>query len=498
MKKKGIAAVLTVAMLFSLAACNSSESSQNTESTASQTTIAETIAETTPEAVSAENQKADIVIIGAGAAGMSAAVKAAPSGLKIVVLEKQSLTGGASIMASTGINAGSSNLQLATEEPYTADQFYEYALSWDYGYDRIGYRVVPVRDDFAKTFAYNSADAAEWIESLGVEMKASSGSHSLQLVTKENGAFGYLYLTALADEVNKFDNVDLRVDSRATEILTDDSNAVSGVVVSDKNGEYTIDTKAVLIATGGYASADSDFYQTYAPEWDGYYSASAAGSTGDGIIMADALGAQLEGMDAITCTTATIGEANKAGARSLANALKGGVIMVNTNGDRFVKESAGTADIMEAIKTQPDAIAYVIADAATLDTLDDLKSVNEAGLLSVADSIEDLAAALGLDAEKLTAAIASAQNGDTAFENDKIVSDYAEGPFYGVQIKPAKRITTGGIVTNGNAEVLDNNNNVIVGLYAAGETTAYGAHPLSAATIFGRQAADSMVTFLGK
>lgn len=497
--RRTLAAAAAAVMAFGLVACSTGQGNSQASSPAVSQT-ADSTGEQTAQAP--QDETADMVIIGAGAAGMSAALKAAEHDVSIILLEKQGILGGASALASSGINAGGSDLQMATETPYTADDFYQYALSWDYGYDRVGYRVVPVREDYAHTFAYNSADAANWIASLGVQMAAKSESNSLQLADKSQGAFGAVYTRALIAELDKHDTIDVRKNSRATKILTDDTGAVCGVTVSTKEGEYTIHTKAVLIASGGYASADSAFYQTYAPEWDGYYSYGAAGATGDGIVMADELGAQLLGMDAITCTTATVGEANKSGALSVANALKGGAVLVNAEGNRFVNEAAKTADMMEAIKAQTDACGYLIADQATLDQNEDLQAVEKAGKLVTGATAEELAEALGLDAEALQASLSEVSEGAAAgadaFGNDAFVSDYASGPYYGVLVKPARRITTGGIVTDGQARVLDENDEPIVGLYAAGEVTAYGAHPLSAATIFGRQAADSMVSFLGK
>ena len=493
--KRLTALILAAATAFSMTACGSSASLSTAASAADETPASQT-------STALSDESADIVIIGGGAAGITAALKAAEADVDIILLEKQGVLGGASAMASSGINAGGSSLQMETETPYTADEFYEYALSWDYGYDRIGYRVVPVREDYAYTFAYNSGDSADYIASLGLDLAASSGSHSIQLADKSQGGFGSLYITALLAELEKYENIDVRTSSPASEILVDENGAVSGVVVDSKDGQYTINTTAVLIASGGYASADSSFFQTYAPEWDGYYSYGAAGATGDGIVMADALGAQLLGMDAITCTTATVGEPNQAGALSVANALKAGSLLVNQNGQRFVNESSGTADMMEAIKAQPDACAYLIVDSATLEQSAELQQVQQAGKLVEAADAAALADALGLDPDaladtfaQLTEGIAS---GADAFGNETFISDFAQGPYYGVLVKPARRITTGGIVTDGKAQVLDENNNPITGLYAAGEVTAYGAHPLSAATIFGRQAADSMVAFLGK
>lgn len=448
-----------------------------------------------------QNETAEVVIIGGGAAGISGAIKAAEQGIHVILLEKQAFLGGATIMASTGINAGDAALQKETEVPYTADMFYEYALTWDYGYDRIGYRVTPVADDVAYTFAYNSADAADWIASLGIEMKASSDSHSLQLITKENGAFGQVYTAALQEELKKYDNIDVRLENKATELLVDENGAITGVKVENNNDTYIIDTTAVILASGGYANADSDFWEKYAPEWDGYYVTGAASATGDGIIMADALGAKLDGMDAVTCTPLTVGQANTAGATSISS-NKTGAILVNKEGKRFVNETSKTAEMMEALKAQTDQEAWLIADKNVLDANTDLTSLMEKGLLIEAQTIEELAKSISLDEAILTETLntyaENLANQADEFGKEGEFNALDCAPYYAVIVKAAKRITTGGIVINGKAEVINNQNEVITGLYAAGEVTSYGAHPLSAATIFGRQAADSVKAFLNK
>lgn len=448
-----------------------------------------------------KNETAEVVIIGGGAAGMSAAIKAAEQGVSVVLLEKQGFLGGASIMASAGINAGGADLQNATEEPYTADMFFDYAKSWDYGYDRIGYRVTPVRDDMAETFAYRSAEAANWIASLGLEMKASSNSHSIQLVTKENGAFGVLYVGALVEKLEEYEGIDVRLESKAVELIMNENGAVAGVKVENKEGSYIIDTTAVILASGGYANANSEFWAAYAPEWDGYYVTGAAGATGDGIVMADAVGAKLDGMDAVTCTPLAVGEANKAGATGMSSNKKGSVL-VNKEGLRFVNEALGTAPLMEALKVQTDKEAWMIADQTVFEENNEFAKLKDRGLLIEAESIEALAEKLNIDAAVLSNTLKTyaenLANGTDEFQKEGTFSDMTTAPYYAVLVKPAKRITTGGIVITGKAEVVNGNDEIITGLYAAGEVTAYGAHPLSAATIFGRQAADSVVEFLGK
>lgn len=449
-----------------------------------------------------QNETAEVVIVGGGAAGMSAAIKAAEQGVNVVLVEKQVFLGGASMMASAGINAGGSDLQNATEVPYTADMFFDYAKSWDYGYDRIGYRVTPVRDDMAETFAYKSADAANWIASLGIEMKATDNSHSLQLVTKENGAYGQLYASALIAKMEEFENIDVRTENKAVELVMDENGAVAGIKIENAEGSYTIDTTAVILASGGYATAGSDFWSIYAPEWDNFYSTGYAGSTGDGIVIADAVGAKLDGMDAVTCTALTVGEANTAGAFEIKNAHKAGAILVNKEGTRFVAENAGRAAMVDALDAQTDKEAWLIADAVMLAGCADLTKLQEQGKLIEAETIEALATALNIDAATLQATVntytENLTKGTDEFGITEFQSDLSNGNYYAVLVKAARRITTGGIVITGKAEVVNENDEIIPGLWAAGEVTAYGAHPLSAATIFGRQSADSVVEFLGK
>ena len=464
-------------------------------------TSEDTEKETTNEETTSES--ADVVIIGSGAAGISAALTLAEKGISCIVLEKQGITGGASLMASTGINAGSSDLQNETETPYTAEQFLEYAKSWDYGYDRIGYRVVPVREDYAETFANKSAEIVNELVEYGMQLKATSESHSIQLENKDQGGFGAVLMTTLNEQVEKYgDLINVRSNAKATAINTSDEGVVNGVVVETKDGEYTIETSNVILATGGYSSANSEFWQTYAPEWDGIPSRGAAGATGDGITMTSNLDVQLIGMDAVTCTAIAYGEANTSGATDLSSALKNGAILVNKDGQRFINELSKTEPMMEAMKLQPNMSAYLIANDEVLAQNNELNTLVENGKAVEADTLEELAEKLGISSEGLVETgsnyAESAKNSLDEFEKDTFVTDLSTGKYYGIVVSPAKRITTGGIVTDGEGHVLNNSDEVITGLYAAGETTAYGAHPLSASLIFGKVCAETIAEGLNK
>lgn len=443
---------------------------------------------------------ADAVIIGAGGAGMAAAIKAAEKGLNVILLEKMDLIGGTTVMAAVGVNAGGSDLQLAMDPVYTADMFYEYLSSIGTGIDAAGKTVVPLRPDYAYAFAYNSADMINWMTEIGVPLYALNNSHSHQMTTKENGLFGEVLVEKMAEQLQE-KGVDVRVASKATEIVMKDGK-MAGVKVAYNGGEYTIATNYAVIATGGYGSG-KEVVAEFAPEWAGYPSTEAVSATGDGIYLALNAGGSVSDMNAITFRTLAVGADDEGGAVGMQNAPKAGAMLVNASGVRFINESTGNQALMEAVKAQEGNCAYVILTQEMVDGNADMATAYKKQALVKAATLEELAEKLGLPAdalkataEKYSAAVAAGK--DEEFGREKMTLAVAEGPFYGAKVKPSKHICTGGITINGKAEVLNENDEPVPGLYAAGETTNHGNHPVSAAVVFGRIAADEIAEKLGK
>ena len=154
-----------------------------------------------PAEAAAEDCTAEAVIIGGGAAGMTAAIKAAQKGVKVILLEKMDLLGGTSVMAGVGTQAGGSKLQLAKENPYTADEFFEYLKGLGHKEEKIP-TAAPISEDYAYTLAYRSGEMMDWLSEIGLPMQATaehSNAHSLS--SKENGLFGEQLVRALKEQL---------------------------------------------------------------------------------------------------------------------------------------------------------------------------------------------------------------------------------------------------------------------------------------------------------
>ena len=439
-----------------------------------------------------EDTQTHLVVIGGGAAGMTTALHAAELGVDVILLEKMDLLGGTSVMAGVGTQAGSSKLQLAKEDPYTADEFFEYIKGLGVGVEEKISTIAPVSEDYAHTLAYESGAMMDWLsEGLGLPMQATaehSNAHSL--TSTEDGLFGEQLVRALKKKLEE-NNVDVRTANRATEILMEDGK-VAGVKVETANGEYTISSPYVAICTGGYGGGEEALEKF---------------STGDGLLMAEAVGAQIVNAESITYRTIAAGVDNVGGAIGLHNAPSAGAIIVNKEGKRFASEIGDDEALVLGIQAQTGGVGYVIMDQAAMDARYDVSSLYIPGtyenLFTKADTLEELAQKMGIDAQQLVATVeeynASVEKGvDEAFGREKALSKLETAPFYAASGKPSNHICAGGILTDGKAQVLDADNNPIEGLYAAGETVNLAYHPLCSALTFGRVTAEQVAQRLAE
>ena len=458
------------------------------------------------DAAAPEDTQTQLVVIGGGAAGMTTALHAAELGVDVILLEKMDLLGGTSVMAGVGTQAGSSKLQLAKEDPYTADEFFEYIKGLGVGVEEKISTIAPVSEDYAHTLAYESGAMMDWLsEGLGLPMQATaehSNAHSL--TSTENGLFGEQLVRALKERLEE-NNVDVRTANRAAEILMEDGK-VAGVKVETANGEYTISSPYVAICTGGYGGGE-EALEKFAPSRLGYVSTAAKSSTGDGLLMAEAVGAQIVNAESITYRTIAAGVDNVGGAIGLHNAPSAGAIIVNKDGKRFASEIGDDEALVLGIQAQTGGVGYVIMDQAAMDARYDVSGLYIPGtyenLFTKADTLEELAEKMGIDARQLVATVeeynASVEKGvDEAFGREKALSKLETAPFYAASGKPSNHICAGGILTDGKAQVLDADNNPIEGLYAAGETVNLAYHPLCSALTFGRVTAEQVAQRLAE
>jgi len=454
-----------------------------------------------------ENTSAQYVVIGGGAAGMASAIRAAELGVDVILLEKMDILGGTSVMAGVGTQAGSSKLQLAKEDPYTADEFFEYLKNIGVGVQEKISTVAPFSEDYAYTLAYKSAEMMDWLsEGLGLPMKATADhSNAHSLISTENGLFGEQLVRGLKTALTAA-GVDVRLGNRATEILMKDGK-VAGVKVATENGEYTIESENVIICTGSYGG-NEEVLAKFAPSRLGYTSTAAKAGTGDGLLLADAVGGKIVNAESITYRTIAAGADHVGGAIGLHNAPSAGAIIVNKNGERIAKEVGADEALVLAIQAQEDGLGYVIMDQVAMDARYNVGALYIPGtyenMFTKADTLDELAEKMGINAENLKATVEAYGKAVEAGKDEQfgreaaMLSKIDTAPFYAASGKPSNHICAGGIETDGQARVLNTENQPIEGLYAAGETVNLGYHPLLSALTYGRVAAENVAERIAK
>ena len=489
--KRLLALLLSAAMVLAFAACSSESAPE--EETPAETPSEETPAEETPaEETPAETPlttEADIVVIGAGGAGMTAAIKSAEAGKTVILVEKMSFVGGNTLLGSTSVSAANSKIQQEQGvEGATVDAYYESLVS-----------NTAVNPDAARYLADNSGAAIDWLSDIGMDLTRvfNTFSHG----PADGSAPGAPMVQALQAEMDK-QGIDYRLNTKATEILMTEGK-VSGVKVEGPDGEYEITAPAVILTTGGFA-ANSDMVAEYDARWEGLGFSCAASSTGDGHLMAEAVGAGLSSMDNIRVNP-TVYYAENGSLISMAPIRSNGGIIVNKEGQRCVNENGDYTTASSAIVEQTGGEVYMIFDQTLIDDIKVLSDYNDRGYFVSADTLEGVAEALGIDAAGLASTVETykgyvAQGSDPDFGRTSFAVDFENAPYYGLAVKPAVQGTFGGITTDLSAQVLDTEGNVIPGLFAAGECAddgTQGSNPLTVCVVFGTLASESAVAYVG-
>ena len=444
----------------------------------------------------------DVVVVGAGGAGLTASVLATQQGQKVILLEKMPFVGGNSLRAEGGMNAAGTNLEkeLGLDDS-TVENFTEDTL-------RLGHYLAD--PELVRTLAENSSDAIEWLKTVDASftgVKATGGCEGRKYLHQPEGgvAVGEYLVAKLKTQVEKL-GIDVRVNTKATEILMDNGQAV-GVLAEDAEHIYTINAKSVVLTTGGFG-ANFELMASFDPSLANAVTTNHSGAQGDGIMMAQAIGADTVDMDQIQLHPTVIqsdGSLVSESFRSL------GAIVVNTQGKRFVNDLAGRDVVSQAELKQPDGYCFIIFDQNLVDHLALSKRFIDGGYTISGKTYEELAKNMGLSAEAQQNFVntmdtwnQSVANGlDEEFgRNNGMDDDLSTAPYYAIKIAPGIHHTMGGIKINTSAEVIDTDGNVIPGLFAAGETTGgihggnrVGGNAVCDFIVFGRIAGQSATDF---
>ena len=488
---------------------------------------------------------ADVVVVGAGGAGMTAAIEAIDAGLNVVIIESQAMVGGNSVRSTGGLNAAKTPLQDKNEfaeEAGVEKQLAAAADNWAdneaitalaetvqeqwaaYQENPEGYFDTPelfeldtmiggkgINDiELVKTLVENSADAVAWLESIGAPLPSVSsfGGASVKRIHRPVDDEGKTisvgsFIVPILQQNLTDRGVDVMLETTATALLTEDG-AVTGVEAVGPSGEtVTINAKAVVLATGGFG-ANLEKVVEEKPDLEGFMTTNAPGILGQGIEMAQAIGADTVDMEQIQIHPTVQADT----ASLITEGLRGdGAILVNEEGLRFTDE-VGTRDAVSAAEiAQTNSHSYLIVDQAMVDASSVIQGYINKGFTTEGETYEALAEALGIDAEAFAKTMEDWNSyveakEDPDFGRTSFASPLDSAPFYAINVTAGIHHTMGGLKIDPAAEVIDTEGNVIPGLFAAGEVTGgvhganrLGGNAVADFVVFGRIAGTSAAAY---
>lgn len=454
---------------------------------------------------------ADVVVIGAGGAGFAAAISAANKGAHVVLLEKMGVFGGSTALSGGEMAVPGNWIQV---KEGIADSPADLAKDILDGGDGKG------DPDLVNVIAEGALDSSQWLTfEAGVSWKhdlMQFGGHTIKRSIIPITHSGSEMTTKLTRRAEEMEGVTLLGNIKAKELVKN-GDEVAGVKVENAlTGETAqIACKAVVLATGGFGN-NVEMRVKYNPDMDEQVlSTDAVGATGDGIVMGQAVGADLVDMEYIqtypVCDPETgallyVGDVR----------LEYRGLLVNKEGERFVEELDRRDVISNAIKAQTDGIAYVLFnqegadETGLLETHSDEYENSEArGIIAKGDTVDEVCEAMGVDAAGVKATI-DEWNGyckegkDPAWNYRGTMNPIEDGPYYLMACKPAVHYTMGGLRIDPSAAVLDADKKPIAGLYAAGEVAGHkmGTNRLGSCSMcdiytFGRIAGENAAAHAG-
>lgn len=451
------------------------------------------------------DKKADVIIVGAGGAGLAAGVSAFENGAKsVIILEKMPIIGGNTIRSGGAMNAVNPEKQ---KKQGIEDSIEKHTIqTWEGGNKVADKKLV-------ETMTSNALDAVKWLEKYGLKWKEKIGSVIGSVWPRTNQAediLGTGYINTLEKAFNKYGGK-IYLETKAVKLI-EENGKIIGVIATDKNGNEIefIGEKGVILATGGYA-ANFDMVKEYLS--DGVYqkenlpktleNTNHPGATGDGIKMAKEVNSQLIDMKHVQLLPMP---ADRFGPTINVD----NVIFINKDGLRYVKEDGRRDEICLATFAQKDRQYYMINDSQIIPqdrkttSGQNLDELIKKGTVIEAQTLKELAKEIGVPEKTLVKTInefnEAVEKKSDSFGRQIWGNKIEKGPFYATLRFPALHHTMGGVKINEQAQVIDTNNVPINGLYAAGEVTGgihganrLGGNAITDIIVFGRIAGENIM-----
>lgn len=412
-----------------------------------------------------ENIHTGTVVVGAGAAGMRAALDLKDAGKDVILIDKSYILGGATNLAATYF------VVVGTKEQKAAGKY----ISVE-NYIKRQQKMLPdvVPEKLKAQIGY-SQENLDYLNKLGANITRVLSDY--QIATADGSSLGAVISKVLAKSL-KDKGVTVLMGTKADDLLLKNGR-VEGVRITGKLGTYDIYAKNVVLATCGFAH-NQDLVKKYAPEWAGLPTTTAVSSTGDGLVMALKAGAYTKHLDVVRMNPSVHSENGVNSSLSAARAEGG--IMVNKDGKRFCNDYyPDYTQLSRWEMQQPESLAWIIIDDKAMKASKRLQGFKSKGYFIEANSPEELAKKIGVPPENLKATLtkfaeAVKKGKDEEFgraHNLKI--DFTQLPLYAVSTKPGIQVTLGGLELNSKMQVLNKAGKPIPGLYAAGEVTFDGS-----------------------
>jgi fumarate reductase flavoprotein subunit len=439
-------------------------------------------------AAAGTDTKADVVVIGAGGAGYSAAITAHDAGARVIVLEKMPITGGNTQIASGGMNSAGTKHQAAQGIKDSWELMRDDTLK---GGKNMG---IP---ELVEILAKESAAANDWMTSLGADLSGitrGGGASATRFHAPKDGSPVGPELLRVLRAAAAERKIDVRTNSRVLRINAS-GGAVTGVDVEERvHTHYRIEARAIVVAAGGF-SANKEMVRKYCPKCEGMATSNQPGATGDGMLLAEQVGAELIQMDQVQIHPSLGANTNIL----VTEASRGaGAIMINREGKRFIDELTTRDRASAAILEQTGKTVFLVFDGGIRKRLKTFEGLFHLGLGKEAPTVEALAKTLGVDPAVFATTIANynkyqQSKNDLEFKRGDMALPLTQAPFCSIEIQPGVHYTMGGIAINGKAQALAKGGKPVPGLYAAGEVTGgvHGANRLGGnstieTVVFGR------------
>lgn len=408
-------------------------------------------------------ESCDIVIVGGGPAGLAAAVSAKQTNAdkNVILVEKLDILSGNGKfdmnffdMINTEAQKAAGNDEWVGEAGLA--KFIEEKSSNGESAERI------------QVWANEEYNLDAWLRAMGVELNYNYGGTNH--MAEDNQYSGEVIQAGLEKAATEL-GVDVRIGTKGVDLVMEDG-ACKGVIVTNNAGEtYTINAASTIITTGGFCS-NKELLAEYAPGYEVFSTSNQMGTTGDFVKIFEQNGFKMENMGKMSFFSNIIVPYRD---------LTGGAdmnLLANNEGALLPNKSGMDRGTM--IKEQPNGAAYYITDKTGYDSFYRIRKHVGLGYYAEGATLEELAEKLSINAEGLKASVeqynadaaAGAENAQIAAVPKRALD--AEGPYYGVRVEAANHMTKGGVVCNENAQVLNADDTVVPGLYAAGEVTWQG------------------------